>query len=454
MTNDYQREPWERIEEQIAEGDVVALKSLLEMLKASDAARALSRLDGEHRTRLLELLEPEDAARLLEEIPDVQAGDLLEELEPKDAAAIVDELPSDDQVDVLKELEAEDAEAIIEHMDPEEAADVRRLRGHAEDTAGAIMVTEYLAVQDSARLQQVLDDLQQNSEEYARYNVQYAYAVADNGKLVGVLRMRDILWAARDSTVADTMRRDLISVRTDTPIEELAVLLDKNPLVGLPVVDDQGHLAGVALPADVEEAIGERAERDFMKFTGIVGGEELRSMPLLERSWHRLSWLSINIVLNVIAASVIALYQDTIQAAITLAVFLPIISDMSGCSGNQAVAVSLRELSLDLVRPYEVLRVLWQETGVGIINGTLLGTLLGTLAWLWNGNPYLGLIVGGALALNTVLAVALGGALPLILRRLKKDPALASGPILTTVTDMCGFFLLLSFATALLPRLA
>jgi len=453
MTNDYQREPWERIEEQIGQGDIVALKSLLEMLKASDVARALSRLDGEHRTQLLELLEPEDAARLLEGIPDVQAGDLLEELEPKDAAAIVDELPSDDQVDVLEELEPEDAEAIIEHMDPEEAADVRKLRGHAEDTAGAIMVTEYLAVQDSARLQQVLDDLQQNSDEYARYNVQYAYAVADNGKLVGVLRMRDVLLAPRDSTVADTMRRDLISVRTDTPIEELAVLLDKNPLVGLPVVDDQGHLAGVALPAAVEEAIGERAERDFMKFTGIVGGEELRSMPLLERSWHRLSWLSINIVLNVIAASVIALYQDTIQAAITLAVFLPIISDMSGCSGNQAVAVSLRELSLDLVRPYEVLRVLWQEMGVGIINGTLLGTLLGTLAWLWNGNPYLGLIVGGALALNTVLAVALGGAVPLILRHLKKDPALASGPILTTVTDMCGFFLVLSFATALLPRL-
>ena len=453
MTNDYQREPWERIEEQLERGDVVALKSLLEMLKASDVARSLSRLDGEHRGRLLELLEPEDAARLLEEIPDVQAGDLLEELEPRDAAAIVDELPSDDQVDVLEELEPNDAEAIIEHMDPEEAADVRKLRVHAEDTAGAIMVTEYLAVLDDARLQQVLDDLQENSEEYARYNVQYAYAVATDGKLVGVLRMRDVLFAPRDSTVADTMRRDLISVRTDTPIEELAVLLDKNPLVGLPVVDDQGHLAGVALPADVEEAVGERAERDFMKFTGIVGGEELRSMPLLERSWHRLSWLSINIVLNVAAASVIAVYQDTIQAAITLALFLPIISDMSGCSGNQAVAVSLRELTLDLVRPYEVLRVLWQEIGVGIINGTLLGALLGTLAWLWKGNPYLGLVVGGALALNTVLAVALGGAVPLILRHMKKDPAIASGPILTTVTDMCGFFLLLSFATALLPRL-
>ena len=106
------------------------------------------------------------------------------------------------------------------------------------------------------------------------------------------------------------------------------------------------------------------------------------------------------------------------------------------------------------MRPYEVLRVLWQEAGVGIINGTLLGALLGTLAWLWKGNPYLGLVVGGALALNTVLAVALGGAVPLILRRMKMDPALASGPILTTVTDICGFFLVLSFATALLPRLA
>ncbi len=177
-------------------------------------------------------------------------------------------------------------------------------------------------------------------------------------------------------------------------------------------------------------------------------------MSLFKRSSRRLSWLSINIVLNIVAASVIALYQDTLEQAIVLAVFLPIISDMSGCSGNQAVAVSIRELTLGLVRPKELLRVLTKESAIGLVNGLVLGLLLGAAAFLWKGNPWLGLIVGGALAANTLLAVSFGGLVPLILRGMRTDPALASGPLLTTVTDMCGFFFVLSFASALLPRLA
>ena len=176
-------------------------------------------------------------------------------------------------------------------------------------------------------------------------------------------------------------------------------------------------------------------------------------MPLRLRSFRRLSWLSINIVLNVIAASVIALYQDTLASVIALAVFLPIISDMSGCSGNQAVAVSMRELALDLIRPWEFFRVLYKEALVGLINGVILGMLLGTIALLWKGNPVLGLVVGMALALNTIVAVCLGGTIPLLLRGIGQDPALASGPILTTITDMFGFFLVLSFASAVLPYL-
>lgn len=176
-------------------------------------------------------------------------------------------------------------------------------------------------------------------------------------------------------------------------------------------------------------------------------------MPLFNRAGRRLSWLSLNIILNIVAASVIALYQDTLAAAITLAVFLPMVSDMSGCSGNQAVAVSMRELSLGLVRPTELLRVLGKEASLGLINGLALGVLLGGVALLWQGNPWLGLVVGAALAANTIIAVSLGGLLPLLLKRLKMDPALVSGPLLTTVTDMCGFFLVLSFATLVLPRL-
>jgi magnesium transporter len=180
---------------------------------------------------------------------------------------------------------------------------------------------------------------------------------------------------------------------------------------------------------------------------GIVGGEELRTMPTLIRSRRRLSWLSINIVLNIAAASVIAFYQDTLSAVIALAVFLPIISDMSGCSGNQAVAVSMRELSLGVVKPMDVFRVLFKELSIGLLNGLALGVLIGLAAFIWKNNVYLGLVVGGALMINTIIAVSLGGTIPLILKRFGIDPALASGPVLTTITDMMGFALVLSMAT-------
>ena len=205
---------------------------------------------------------------------------------------------------------------------------------------------------------------------------------------------------------------------------------------------------------EVAEAIANRSQEEYAKSKGIIGGDEIRSLPVLTRAGRRLSWLSLNIVLNIAAASVIALYFDTLSAAIALAVFLPIVSDMSGCSGNQAVAVSMRELSLGIVKPFEVFRVWVQEIKVGVINGITLGILLGVVAWIWKDNYWLGLVVGSALAINTMVAVSLGGTVPLVLKRMGVDPAVASGPILTTVTDMCGFFLVLSLATLVLPKLA
>ena len=198
--------------------------------------------------------------------------------------------------------------------------------------------------------------------------------------------------------------------------------------------------------------LADRDVDDFRKVQGIVR-EELRTMPVLVLLRRRLAWLSVNILLNVLAASVIALYQDVLTQVIALAIFLPIISDMSGCSGNQAVAVSMRELSLGLVRPSELLRVWWKEILVGLLNGCALGLLLAVVVWIWKGNPWLGLVVGGAMALNTLVAVSIGGTLPLLMRRLHLDPALASGPILTTITDMCGFFLVLNLAAVMISRL-
>jgi magnesium transporter len=247
--------------------------------------------------------------------------------------------------------------------------------------------------------------------------------------------------------------RSSLSVVADAGLDELKEFFDAHAFLGVPVTDDAGILLGVVRRARVAEAFGERATETFLAVSGLIGEDELRTMPVLLRARRRLSWLSINIVLNVVAASVIAFYEDTLAAVIALAVFLPIISDMSGCSGNQAVAVSIRELTLGLVRPYEFLRIVFKEGAVGLINGVVLGGLLGTVAVIWKGNLYLGLVVGSALMFNTLLAVLLGGLIPLALKAAKQDPALASGPILTTVTDLVGFFLVLSFATVMLTFL-
>ena len=248
------------------------------------------------------------------------------------------------------------------------------------------------------------------------------------------------------------MIRNPLTVSVEAALDDLEDFFDRHQFLGVPVTDQKGRLVGVVHRAAVEEALGARSDRDFRRTQGIVS-EELRIMPLFLRSRRRMAWLSINIVLNVIAASVIAFYEETLAAVIALAVFLPIISDMSGCSGNQAAAVSMRELSLGLVKPNDAWRVWVQEIRVGIINGVGLGLLIAAAAWAWKGNPYLGLVAGSALALNTMIAVSLGGVLPLLLKGLKVDPALASGPILTTVTDMCGFFLILSLASLMLPLL-
>ncbi|HWB20594.1 MAG TPA: magnesium transporter, partial [Phycisphaerales bacterium] len=193
---------------------------------------------------------------------------------------------------------------------------------------------------------------------------------------------------------------------------------------------------------------------DLLKIRGIWGGEELRSMPLFKRAHRRLSWLTINIVLNLVSATAISMFEGTLQQVIALAVFLPIISDMSGCSGNQAVAVSLRELTIGVIRPRDLMRVWSKEVSIGIINGIAVGILLAFVAFVWKSNPWLGGVVGVALAVNTVIAVSVGGLLPLVLKSLRMDPALSSAPILTTVTDFCGFFLALSIAHLMLPYIS
>jgi magnesium transporter len=448
MTTNPKFEPWNTLRYYAEAGEHEELEAFVEAIGPSEAFRALLRLSLAERELVLTTLSPMEAAEIMEEIPREHAADIIEQLPASEAASIVSSMESAERADVLADMEKEDAEAILAEMSPENAADARELIRYPRDVAGGLMVKEYLAYPETAAVRDVLDGLGDWVEQRPEEGT-HVYVVSPSGTLIGGVDLQALVLSRRATPLSEIIKPPR-SVSVNFTLDELDNLFECHQLTGVAVVDDRQKLLGVLRRDDLNRALQERADTDHLKSQGIVGGDEIRTMPVLTRTRRRLSWLSLNIVLNIIAASVIAMYEDTLKAVIALAVFLPIVSDMSGCSGNQAVAVSMRELSLGIVKPYEVARVWLQEISVGLINGIVLGSLIGLAAWLWKGNPFLGLVVGIALAANTMVAVSLGGTVPLLL---KVDPAVASGPILTTVTDMCGFFLVLSLATLMLPRL-
>ena len=452
MSTQKHTSPWQQMLLLADASDAAALETLVDEIGPSEAFRCLLRLNPGERERVLTTLDPEEAAELFEEIPDEHAANFVEQLSSADAALIVSEMESDDQADLLSELEVADADRILSRMQPDAAAEARELIQFPDDEAGGVMVTELVRFEEGSTLGQVIDDLGQRETDEQRFDDVYIYVVSSFGRLVGVIDMRDLVLAPRTTLLSDALQPAL-SVLADAPLNDLEEFFKRHEFYAVPVVDARHRLLGMVRRRDLRQALNERAAQDMLKMRGIVGGDEIRTLPLIVRTRRRLSWLSLNVVLNIVAASVIALYQDTLSAVIAFAVFLPIVSDMSGCSGNQAVAVSMRELSLGIVKPNELLRVWWQEIQVGIINGLVLGGLVASAAFLWQGNAYLGLVIGAALATNTVVSVSIGGTVPLLLKRFGIDPAIASGPILTTITDMCGFFLVLSFATLMLTRL-
>jgi len=447
-------QPWNAIHELLARGDTGAdIEKLLDSLEPADLLHAVYTLSPDDQRALLAVLPPPKAAELVEDLPDSHVADLIEEMPAEQSAPILEEMASDHRVDVLSEMDDEDAEAIIAEFDEEDASEVRELISYRPDQAGGLMMTEFAWYPMARKVREVVEDLTGEAVDYQLLTVHYAYVVIRKRRLKGVIRLRDLVFADPEKSIGE-LAKPALTVPPHATLDDLEEFFDEHDIAAVPVVDESQNLLGIVRRRAVLEALAERSEADSLKQAGIIGGDELRSMPVFVRSRRRLAWLSVNIGLNILAASVIAAYEDTLTAVIALAVFLPIVSDMSGCSGNQAVAVSMRELTLGAAQPRDVLRVWRKEAVVGLINGIALGMLLGLAAWAWKGNPVLGLVVGAALALNTVIAVSIGGTVPLILRRLELDPAVASGPLLTTVTDMCGFFLILSFASFVLPALA
>ncbi|MFK7736303.1 MAG: magnesium transporter [Pirellulaceae bacterium] len=441
--------PWATVSELVQGERWDELREYWATLPDEEQARTIYRLSDADEVIVLEKLVALDAAEVFRLLPEAEAARIFELLPTPRAASILHELKSDERADLLGDIGVEKADEIISELPKEEADIARELCQYSDDVAGGLMVREAFVLAPEMKVTEVIQTVA-NLGEDLQTDVRYGYVCDASGRMVGVLPMRDLLLVKPQTLVSDLMSTSVETVLDQQPLQELRLFFENHPYLAAPVVDESGVFKGVLNRDAVQYEEMRHAEADYLKSQGIVGGEELRSMPLRLRATRRLSWLSVNILLNVGAASVVAAYQETLQSVIALAVFLPIISDMSGCSGNQAVAVSMRELSLGLLRSSDIFRVWFKEASVGVINGTVLGALVAVVAYFYGGNIYLGLVVGFALSINTLIAVSIGGTIPLVLKRFGFDPAVSSGPLLTTVTDMCGFFLVLGLASTVL----
>ena len=457
-------ESMEQLRELIDARNGEACAMFLHALDAGEVAYVISHLGEERHTALFGLLaevRPELAADLMEHFADEHAADLIDELTPEHAAAIFAELPSDDRTDLLAELETDEAEAILDALDPTEAASERERLTYDADTAGGLMITEVLAYDRDTLVGKVVDDLRTRVNDGIEYEARYVFVTDETSDplsgealpnvLVGLVSMRSLILTPGSRSLGSVAREAYVTATPDTDLDTLSDRFEKNRFEAIPVVDALGRLLGVVQRLAVLEAYGERAEESLLKVGGIIGGEELRTMPTLSRLARRLMFLGPICLLMLVSASVIGLFKDTIERVPIVAAFLPVVAGLSGSGGMQAVAVSMRELSLGLIRPADCLRVVWAEGSVGMLNGVLLGTTLGAIVSLLEGNPWLGVVVGGAVPVAITVSCVIGGSAPLLLQRLKLDPAMVAGPMVTTVVDLTAFLSVLALTSWLLP---
>lgn len=421
----------------------------LTTLHPADQADAFADLDHDEQEDILPRLTAADAAELLEELEDDEAAAAASHLSPERLADALDEMEPDAAADLLGDLSPEQAAGALAHM--EDAAEVIPLLAHRDDTAGGLMTSDFYALRRRMTAQNAIDflrTLQPESEQ-----PYYLYVVDRDDKLIGIVGLRDLLIASPQATIESFMKTDVHRATVGTDQEEVARLMQHYDLLALPVVTDDGKLAGIIHYDDIVDVIEEEATEDIYRLANVGDGDLQVWSPMRLSVRRRLPWLVINLGTAFLAAGVISLFEATIARLALLAVFQSIVAGSGGNAGTQTLAIMVRGLALGEIQFRDIRRALLREASIGLIHGAVVGLLVALGAWLWRGIPALGLVIGLAMLGNLVAAGLAGTLVPLSLRALKLDPALASAVLVTMVTDIVGFGLFLGLATLFLPLL-
>ena len=426
------------------------IKEHITELHPADIADIIETLDEEKKKELFNLLHTEIASKVIVEVNEHSRDQILEDINKEKLTDIVEEMSSDDAADLIADLPKEEAKDILEKLHWEDSTEVQKLLKYPEDTAGGIMQTELLSVREEVLVEDAIIQLMALSENIG--DVPNVFVVDKNRRLVGILPVRKLLIVKHEMPISGIIDRNVISVNVNEDQEEVANIFKKYDLVSLAVVDDDSRLVGRIQIDDIVDVLVEEASEDMLHMAGIYQDEKIMDPPL-KSVRMRLPWLVINLATAILAASVVGLFQDTLQAMVILAMFMPIVAGMGGNAGTQALTVTVRGIALGELSFNNAKRAVLNGITIGLLNGVVTGVIMALIAYYWKGNYMLGIVLGLAMMVNLFIANFFGIIIPLVLKWLKIDPAVASSIFLTTLTDCIGFFSFLGLATLFIKYL-
>lgn len=436
----------ESIKELLESGRDERLSALLEDQHPADIASALRELPLPDQVRVFRLFLPHRAGAVLAELDDATARELLRELDEREVSRILDQMPPDHIVEVVEELPKEEAEKLLELIEEEKSEEVQELLEYGENTAGRLMSPDFIAVHEQATVAQAIEDIRKRASGDDAF---YVWVVDDHEHLVGLVPLHRLIAADPASPIRGICNPEVESVTADTDQEEVARLVERYDLLQVPVVDASHRLLGTISVDDVIDILREEATEDIQRLGG-AGGDEAVLDPPRAVFTKRLVWRVVNLCTAVLAASVIGLFERSIQTLATLAIFMPIVASMGGIGTTQTATVVVRGIALGDLTSGVLLRVLRKELWLGLTTGAANGLMIAGIAYAWKGQLLLAVVLGVALLFNMLVAAVVGTLVPVALRMFRIDPAIASSVIITTFTDVCGFFSFLGLATVLI----
>lgn len=413
-------------------------------------AELLSEAPRTHIFPTLDKMKRDRAGRILTDMAPELVASLMNDLSDAEVFSWMQEIAVDRAADIYSLFPDERKSAYLKQLNQEDATEIRSLSSYEAGSVGAVMTTNFLAISENATVGETREAIREAPSHTETRN--YIYIVDSNEHPVGVLSLRDILRQDRASAVKDVMGKNLIVVEVDTAATYAAEMLRNRGFLALPVIDKSGRLVGIL---EMDVAISILAQNVADQFVTMGGGsvEESFYTPPMGSVRMRLPWMAANIFLNLGAVFVISGFEDTIAQVALLAVFLPMITDMGGNVGIQALSVAIRSIALGEVRLQEFWKATRKELIIGLVNGLVLGCLFAAVAYVIKGNAWLGLVAGTALGVNVMVAGIIGGTLPFLIKRLGKDPAMMTGPVLTTITDITGVTIYLGLSTLFLVQI-